>query len=282
MTEWDAAKYHRISDPQLAWGRAVAARLMPAGGERILDVGCGTGRLTAEIARTPDAVVIGVDPSAAMLAEASARRGAAQGPTTDGPFTASPVRSDQVLDGEAPSAPRYVRGDGSALPFTPAFDAVFSNATFHWVADHDRLFRSIYGVLRPGGRLVAQCGGEGNLSRLYGRARAIMITAPYACSFDGWTDPWRFEGAGATERRLHAAGFVDVDVSLEPAPTQFDGPRTFAEFIAAVCLRHELARLPREGREPFIAELTTMAGADVPPFMLDYRRLNISARKRRS
>src|SRR4026209_1702117 len=119
MTDWDAAKYHRISDPQLAWGRAVAVRLVPAPGERILDIGCGTGRLTSEIAAQPGIVVVGLDRSAAMLREA-AKHGAGM----------------------------YVRADGSALPFVDVFDAVFSTATFHWIPDHDRLFASVFGALR--------------------------------------------------------------------------------------------------------------------------------------
>ena len=257
MAEWDAAKYHRISDPQLAWGRGVAARLQPVPGERILDLGCGTGRLTTEIAAIPGVVVVGLDRSAAMLAEASARR-------------------------QAGRSPLFVLGDGAALPFSAAFDAVFSNATFHWVPDHVRLFRSIHRVLRPGGRLVAQCGGAGNLRQLYGRARRLMAAPAYAPFFAGWTDPWRFEGADDTRARLEAAGFEDIDVSVTSAPTRFDEAGTFAEFIAAVCLRHELTRLPAERRGPFIDELTGKAGADDPPFTLDYWRLNISVRKRAS
>jgi trans-aconitate 2-methyltransferase len=266
MADWDAAKYHRISDPQLAWGRAVAARLAPRAGERILDVGCGTGRLTEEIAGMPGLAVVGLDASAAMLTEAT-RRARSRGQTP--------------VDGWLP-VPMYVQGDGSALPFTAAFDAVFSNATFHWVTDHDRLFQSVHHVLKPGGRLVAQCGGAGNLRQLYGRARRLMADSRYAPYYTGWTDPWRFEGIDATEARLDAAGFTGVEVTLVPAPTRFDGPGTFAEFIASVCLRHELARLTPDLQQPFIDELTTMTAADEVPFTLDYWRLNIAARKRAS
>lgn len=267
MADWDAPKYHRISDPQLAWGRTVAARLVPAAGERILDVGCGTGRLTAEIAEVRDVLVVGLDPSAAMLAEA--RRGQVQyGGRT-------PVR-------EVCTCPVYVQADAAALPFVAAFDAVFSNATFHWVPDHDRLFRNIHTALRPGGRLVAQCGGAGNLASLYGRARTLMDDDRYSPFYGGWTDPWRFEGVESTRARLEAAAFVDIDVSLVAAPTRFDAPEKFSEFIASVCLRHELARLPPALRGPFIAELTLLAGTDDPRFTLDYWRLNITARKRAS
>jgi trans-aconitate 2-methyltransferase len=266
MADWDAARYHRISDPQLAWGRVVVARLAPVAGERILDVGCGTGRLTEEIAGVPGVAVVGLDASAAMLAEASRR--------------ARP--RDQPPVGELHTLPAYVQGDGSALPFTAAFDAVFSNATFHWVSDHDRLFQSVHAALKPGGRLVAQCGGAGNLRQLYGRARLLMADPRYASSYIGWTDPVRFEGIEATERRLQAAGFADIEVTLVPAPTEFDAPEKFAEFIASVCLRHELARLPPGLRDPFIDELTIVAAADEAPLTLDYWRLNIAARKRAS
>lgn len=264
MAEWDAARYHRISDPQLAWGRTVAARLKPAPGERILDLGCGTGRLTAEVADSA-AVVVGLDASAAMLREARART-----------VHVAAGHQGAQLSGASPS---YVQGDGTALPFSAAFDAVFSTATFHWILDHDRLFGSIHHALKPGGRLVAQCGGAGNLDRLYGRARAAMAEPPYARFYSAWKDPWLFAGVDDTRRRLEAAAFTAVDVALVPAPTRFDSADTYAEFIGAVCLRDELARLPGDLREGYVAELTAQAATDGPPFTLDYWRLNISARK---
>ena len=107
-----------------------------------------------------------------------------------------------------------------------------------------------------------------------------MAAAPYAPFFTDWKDPWRFEGVDATRGRLEAAGFIDIDVSLTAAPTRFDAPDRFGEFIAAVCLRHELARLPEDMRDPFVGQLTSLAEDDVPALTLDYRRLNISARKR--
>jgi trans-aconitate 2-methyltransferase len=243
MSDWDAAKYHRISDPQVAWGRTVSSWLHPAPGERILDIGCGTGRLAAEIAATPGLVV--------------------EGPTL--------VRL-------SPS-PAFVLGDGAALPFAGAFDAAFSAATFHWIPDHERLFESIHRALKRGGRLVAQCGGAGNLQRLYDRARSLMGGASYRHLYDGWTDPWRFEGVADTEMRLARARFIDIDVTLVPSPTPFDEPAAFAEFISCVCLRHQLDRLPVSDRDRFVGRLTEQAAADEPPFTLDYWRLNIRARK---
>jgi trans-aconitate 2-methyltransferase len=263
MSDWDAAKYHRISDPQLAWGRSVAARLAPLAGERILDLGCGTGRLTEEIAATPGIFVVGLDRSAAMLQEAAARQ-LQRGQT-------SALDSDRV--------PAYVRGDGAAVPFVDAFDAVFSAATFHWIPDHDRLFASIHRALKKGGRLIAQAGGAGNLERLYGRARRLMRSPEYARFFTAWSEPCHFEDAGATEERLTRAGFQTIEVSLVIAPVPFERPEAYTEFVAAVCLRHQLDRLPVQDRDGFMSRLTGEAIADDPPLTLDYWRLNISARK---
>jgi trans-aconitate 2-methyltransferase len=257
MTDWDAARYHRISDPQLAWGRAVAARLQPAAGERILDIGCGTGRLTAEIAAQPGIRVVGLDRSAAMLQEA-AKHAAGLRPR-----------------------PLYVHGDGAALPFVETFDAVFSAATFHWIPDHDRLFASVSAALKRGGRFIAQAGGAGNLDRLYGRARQLMGSARYAEHFVSWREPSHFENVANTEARLRRAGFTDINVSLVIAPVPFENPDRYAEFVAAVCLRHHLHRLPEAERDGFMHEITARALADDPPLTLDYWRLNIAARKAR-
>ena len=251
MSDWDAAKYHRISDPQLAWGRMVAARLAPGEGERVLDVGCGTGRLTVEIAEVPGIFVVGLDSSAAMLEQAG-RRG---------------------------QKPVYVRGDGAALPFADAFDAVFSAAVFHWIPDHDQLFKSVFAALRPGGRLIAQCGGAGNLDRLYGRARVLMQSDDYNGYFAGWRNFNHFENIADTRFRLERAGFDGIDVSLVSSPVTFDTPAAFTEFTAAVCLRHHLDRLPLETRDIFMERITNAAMGDDPPLTLDYWRLNIAARK---
>jgi trans-aconitate 2-methyltransferase len=305
MSDWDAARYHRVSDPQLAWGRTVAARLAPSPGERVLDIGCGTGRLTEEIAATPGLVVIGVDASAAMLSEAAGhlRRGQTPPPGADRgqtperdlsrdfaatAGTAAPQEPAAALKrGQTPAldsyrSASYVRADGAALPFTGVFDAVFSAATFHWIPDHERLFRSIHVALKPGGRLVAQCGGAGNLQRLYARARNLMAEPRFSRYFAAWTDPWYFENVAETESRLERAGFSSIEVGLIPSPVTFDGSATFADFISCVCVRHHVDRLPPAERASFVDELCDRAAADDPPYTLDYWRLNISARKARS
>jgi len=253
MTDWDAGKYHRLSDPQFAWGRQLAEKLAPKAGERILDLGCGTGRLTTELAAScPDVRFVGGDVSHAMLTEAR--------------------RANPRL--------AWVRTDGSALPFAAAFDAVFSAATFHWIADHAALFRDVYAALKPGGRLIAQCGGGPNLHRLLDRTHALMDSADFCGFFVNWRDPWVFAGTPETRADLAEAGFLDVGVSLEPEPTTLPDRAAYTDFISCVCVRHHVDRLPPEERRRFVGALADAAAGDDPPFTLDYWRLNMSARKR--
>ena len=252
MTDWNAGRYHEISSPQQAWGRRVLDRLPLSGTECVLDIGCGTGRLTEAIAeRVPAGRVVGVDRSAAML-----------------------ERAAPWLRERAPGT-TLVLADAVALPFRRAFDAAFSGATFHWIDDHAALFRSIVTALRPGGRLVAQCGGGPNLALLYGRAERLMREPRFARYFEEWTEPTNFADVDTTTRRMAAAGFVNVEVWLEEAPTRFDGPDQFREFIANVCLRHHGARLPNAERQSVLRDLTVAAAGDSPAFTLDYWRLNI-------
>ena len=223
MSDWNAERYHDLSSPQQAWGRRVLERLPLSGNERVLDLGCGTGRLTQEIHRR-------------LPHGYRRRRGSVGRDGRDGGGVAARART---------AARRVVQADGAALPFRRAFDAVFSSATFHWILDHAALFRSIITALKPGGRLVAQCGGGPNLALLARpRGSAARRDTASPLYFEEWTEPWYYADVESTRRRLTAAGFVDIDVSLEEAPTPFAGADAFQEFIATVCVRPHLDRLP--------------------------------------
>ena len=275
--DWDATRYHRLSDPQLAWGRRVLMRLAPTEGERILDLGCGTGRLTVEVLQTMGrGHVIGLDRSSAMLREAVARRGTTAPITRLHDASAHPSRFPPHAEDARLS---FVQGDGAVLPFVDAFDAIFSTATLHWILDHEQAFASIYRALAPGGRVVAQCGGGPNLHRLLTRAHALMQQPRYSSHFDGWEDPWTFATVPTTTMRLERAGFTAILVSLEEAPATLPDRDTYADFLSCVCIHHHIDRLPESERPGFIDALAEQAAADTPRFTLDYWRLNIFARK---
>lgn len=255
--EWNARAYHALSEPQFEWGRRVLNDLDLSGSEDALDVGCGSGRLTALLAdRLPSGSVVALDRSENM---ARAARDT---------LAAQSARSSVVI------------GDVLALPFSAAFDVVFSTATFHWVLDHDALFAGVHRVLKPGGVLHAQCGGRGNLERAHERAEAVMTTRPFVPYFRGWTPPWEFADAATTAVRLERAGFTDVRTSVEQAHVELPDARTFRAFVSVVVLRPHLSRIPTEElREQFVDDVTKLAAKEEPPFLLDYWRLNISATK---
>jgi trans-aconitate 2-methyltransferase len=258
--EWNATTYHRVSSPQFAWGRAVLDRLPLRGDETVLDVGCGTGRLTALLLqRLIGGRAIGLDVSRNMLA--TARR---------------------ELPAEHRDRAAFVQADATALPVAGAADAIFSTATFHWVLDHPRLFRVLWRALRPGGRLVAQCGGGPNLERHHRRAEALMHAPAYAPHFQSWIEPWEFADAATTHARLADAGFTDVVTRVTAAPVVQPDRAAFVEFVTHVIFRPHLARLPDDRLKlAFVDALASQAAADPVPFELDYWRLDIDATRPR-
>jgi trans-aconitate 2-methyltransferase len=254
--EWDSSAYHRLSGPQVSWGKKVLARLKLRGDETVLDAGCGTGRLTAELVEAlPRGRVVGIDVSQNMLRSAL-----------------------EHIQGFTPRV-RLVSCDLLHLPFERAFDGIVSTAAFHWVLDHDRLFLNLRKALVPGGWLEAQCGGGPNITILRKRADALAATPQFARFFASFREPWLFQDAEAAADTLHRAGFVDVETSVEPASTIFDDASHYEEFVRHIILRTHLERISGEKlRGEFMRILTEQATADEPPFMLDYWRLNLHGR----
>ena len=244
--EWDADTYDAVSDPQFSWGMEVLERLELRGDETVLDAGCGSGRVTAELAkRLPAGRLIAVDASEAMIAKARERLG----------------------EGVA-----YMVADLSELELEEPVDLIFSTATLHWILDHDTLFRRLRAALRPGGRLVAQCGGEGNVAE-HAKAIATVASRPeFAANLGGMTGIWNFASPAETESRLQGAGFGDARCWLEPKPVQPPRP---LEFTSTVTLGPLLAQLPEEQRQPFAEAVLAESPS---PLVLDYVRLNIEAR----
>lgn len=256
--EWDSNAYHRLSHPQLEWGMKVLNKLALRGDETVLDAGCGTGKLTAELlARLPKGRVVALDLSHNMLRLAR-----------------------EHLARQFPGQVSLIEGDVQALPFAEAFEGIFSTATFHWATDHQRLFRGLYRALKPGGWLVAQCGGGPNLSTVRERARVIACCPEFREFFAGWTEPWLYADDETTTQHLRRAGFVEVETNLEHSPAVLSDAEAYKQYLATVTLHPHMARITDALlRERFLEEMARRGAQDDPPFVMDYWRLNIAARR---
>ena len=242
--DWNASAYDRVADPQTKWGAEVVDRLPLSGDETVLDAGCGTGRVTELLlSRVPDGRVVALDRSRGMLAEAR-RRLAPYG--------------DRVTCVEADLE--------RPLPVDGLVDAILPTATFHWVMDHDALFANLAAVLRPGGWLVAQCGGFGNIDRFLAVARSVD---------PAFSKQHNFQTAEATRERLGRSGFEAIDTWLSAAPTRFEPGTPLESFLETVCLRPHVDELPAGERAAFVKAVA----ARMPEPVLDYVRLNITARR---
>jgi trans-aconitate 2-methyltransferase len=246
--EWDAARYHGLATPHQQWGAQILDRLDLRGDETVLDLGCGTGRVTEQLLARLGAAgrVIGIDGSARMVQEAARR-----------------------LGGDPRAG--FAQQDLLALEVAPPADAAVSSATFHWIKDHETLFARIRGALREGAPFVAQCGGRGNVANVVRAVEQVAPREPFAPYFAGWPQPWNFAGPEETTERLQRTGFAVTRCWLEPSP---QSPQPLRDFLATVSLGSHLERLPEALRAPFVDAVAEAMGPDP---VHDYVRLNIVA-----
>ncbi len=251
--EWDAVEYEALSAPQTDWGARLLERVTLRGDEVAIDAGCGTGRVTELLLeRLPYGTVLAVDASEAMV-EAAIRRFAGDGRV------------------------RVERADLLRLEVEKQVDVIFSTATFHWIKDHERLFDRLAKALKPGGRLVAQCGGAGNIARVTRATEEVMDEERFRDAFVGWEDPKEYADAGTTKARLEAAGFEGVETWLHEEPTKFGSVAELTRFLKTVVLGQHLLRLPEAEHEPFAAAVAAKVASVEHPPVMDYVRLNILA-----
>jgi trans-aconitate 2-methyltransferase len=233
--EWDAGSYDRIAAPMTLRGIELVDELDLRGDEHALDAGCGTGQVTARLLeRLPRGRVLALDGSRQMLDRAGER------------FGDDPRLALLHADLERP------------LPVDEALDVVVSTSTFHWIADHDALFRHLAAAMRPGAVLAAECGGEGNIASVM----AILAELGYE------TDAWRLNGVSDTRARLAAAGFADARVELVPRPARIPAEQ-LREYLRTVVLGAHV----REHGDGIVEEVA--ARMDEP--VLDHVRLVIRA-----
>jgi trans-aconitate 2-methyltransferase len=254
--EWDASEYEAVSAPQTGWGADFLGIFLERyglrGDEAVVDAGCGTGRVTELLLRhLPRGTVLAVDASEAM-AEAARRRFA----------------GDERV--------RVKHRDILELEVEEPVDVIFSTATFHWIMDHERLFGHLAKHLKPGGKLVVQCGGRGNIARTLAVTERVMDEDRFRDAFAGWEEGWNFADPETTRTRLEAAGFEEVETWLHEEFTEFASVEELARFLKTVVLKHHLESLPEADRDAFAAAVAARL-AEEGSLVVDYVRLNMLA-----
>jgi trans-aconitate methyltransferase len=243
--KWNAADYAANSVVQQTWARELISKLNLRGDEKILDVGCGDGKITAEIARhLPNGSTTGVDASAEMVAFAKKTFPAKKFPNLE----------FQICDARKISAKIF--GNGC--------DLVFSNAALHWVDDHENFLRGVASVLKIGGRLVVSCGGKGNAQDVFIALRPEMKLKRWRGFFRKMPTPYFFYAPADYEKWLPKLSFKIQSIKLAPKDANYNGADGFTAWLRTTWIPY-VQRVPENLREEFIAAVTQRYIAKHPP-----------------
>jgi trans-aconitate 2-methyltransferase len=256
--EFDGDKYKRASEHQKSWGKKLIAEMEFRGDEAILDLGCGDGLLTAELANlVPDGFVLGIDASGSMVETA---------------------RKDH-----AGANVRFELLDINAIDFESEFDLVFSNATLHWVKDHGRLLRNVYTALKDRGTARFQFAGDGNCSNLIRILKEATSAKEYASCFYNFDWPWYMPSADEYRALLDEVAFTEKKVWSENADTYFESAEAMTKWIDQPSLVPFVGCLTGRDRQRFRDEVLERMIKETRQsdgtYSETFRRINVLARK---
>lgn len=255
VVDWNAVAYDDLSDPMFEWGMAVLGTLKLDGNERVMDAGCGSGRLTEELlVRLPDGIVVALDSSPRMLEQARQR------------LSKFGTRVE------------FVNASLQEFDLPALVDGIFSNAVFHWVPDHSMMFRSLRNALKPGGWLVAQFGGIGNLAKTLRRARDVAKLSPFCDHLKEFETGPHFEDVASTRKRMEDAGFDVSEAKLHTVVPRFEHKERYQDFLETVIMRQPMANLTETLRREFLEQVSRKTLLDEGAYTLDYERLTVRAR----
>ena len=229
---WDASDYEQNSSAQYEWAAELVAKLGLSGDERVLDIGSGDGKVTAQLASLlPRGSVVGLDKSEEMVGHAKERF--------------SPHEHPNLM---------FQIGDAASLDFDGEFDVVFSNATLHWVKDHQLVLHGIHRALKPGGRTLLQMGGRGNAADVMAAMETVMRRDSWAGYFVGHTNPYGFHGPEEYRSWLAAAGLEARRVDLIPRQMCQQGREGLAGWLRTTWMPYT-QRVSEDLRDRFVNDV---------------------------
>ncbi len=242
MDFWDPELYSASSSPQKNWGLELLTKLRLKGNEKVLDIGCGDGKLSAETAgKLPEGSVLGIDLSEAMIN--FARR------------CYSPTNFPNLT---------FIQMDATYLNFTSEFDIAFSNAAIHWIKDHEPFLKSVWKSLKPGGKLLAQLGGRGNAAEILKVVDSMLQDEKWNPYFKDFTFPFSFYGPEEYARLLKNSRFSVKRLELRPKDMVLEGKNEFCAWNTSI-LHPYTQQVPQSMRGNFINELVNIFVKNYPP-----------------
>ncbi|MFH1441986.1 MAG: methyltransferase domain-containing protein [Candidatus Omnitrophota bacterium] len=230
---WDAKEYHKSSSEQQKWAKELIGKLNLRGDERVLDIGCGDGKVSVEIAKClPKGFVLGIDNSQEMIRFALKNF--------------PPEKFSNLV---------FEKIDAIDLPFDNEFDIVFSNACLHWVIDHLSVLKRIKKSLKQGGgKVLIQMGGKGNAAKILEVLEEMLKENRWSKFYNGFAFPYGFYEAEEYKRWLNEAGLKPTRIELIPKDMAHKGKEGLLGWIRTTWLPY-IQRLPEELWEEFINEL---------------------------
>jgi len=227
--KWDAEDYARNSSAQFQWATELIAKLALKDDEALLDIGCGDGKITAELAlHLSRGSVVGIDASQAMIATSQTRFPPAKHPNL-----------------------RFRQMDALHLELQEEFDIAFSTSVLHWVRDHHAVLSGVRRCLRPGGRILFQMGAKGNAGEMFSIVQDMIRSPSWHAAFVGFKAPWHFYAVEDYQVWLPQCGFTPVRIELVPKDMRHDGVDNLKGWMRTTWFPYT-DRLPIERREAFV------------------------------
>jgi trans-aconitate 2-methyltransferase len=250
--KWNAKDYAKNSSAQFQWAQELVSKLALRGCETVLDIGCGDGKISAQLALiAKNGSVLGIDLSEDMIR----------------------LASEQFPPSEYPPL-SFVCMDAADIRLSEKFDVAFSSAALHWVENHIAVLRGVHACLKSGGRILFQMGGRGNATDVFDAIEKVLELPRWRGYYEGFTPPYHFYGPEEYEAWLPEGGFRPIRVELVPKDMQHNGTQGFKGWLRTTWFPYT-DPLPIELHDAFLTDVVETYTALHPIDTLGYTHVKM-------